>query len=228
MAWPGIIKSHLEDTTIEDVLKTFEGHYVKKQYEEALQFLLKHKGQISSELLDYNLGTVYAQLGNYPLSRYYLLMAEQKGFKTKQTYQNLKYIEEKLEVSRLEKPLTIQDYLIKTGLAVSDGFLLTLSLVVLIIGLVILKKKRSLLSISIFGLAVILPILLNLWINSWNQSIITKTTSLYSGPSAIFETSGEIPAGVRVLIKGDTEWKEILYPSRFHGWIKNSDFKRLE
>ena len=63
----------LEDTTIADVLKTFEDYYTKKDYLNALLVLQKGGKEISPKVKHYNLGTVYAKMQNWPMARYHFL-----------------------------------------------------------------------------------------------------------------------------------------------------------
>lgn len=218
----------MEDTTIEDVLKTFEGHYAQKDYSGALEFLQKNQKDISPGLWHYNLGTVYAKMENFPMARLHLLLAEKNGFKGKEVDQNISFVEEKLEIHRLEKPISVNDYFVKAGLFLSEGILTTITLLVLFVGLWVLKKKRSILRVVSFLISVIFLLGINLWMNTWRKALLVSPQILYSGPSVIFESRGEIPAGIMVMTKGNSNWLEIIYPSRFQGWIKNGDLKNLE
>src|SRR5665647_2086831 len=71
----GIMIPILEDTTIADVLKTFEDYYTKKDYLNALLVLQKGGKEISPKVKHYNLGTVYAKMQNWPMARYHFLLA---------------------------------------------------------------------------------------------------------------------------------------------------------
>jgi hypothetical protein len=134
----------LEDTTIENALKTFEGFYLKKDYVNALKTLEQHQKEIDLGLWHYNMGTVLAEMNNWPIARFHFLLAEKSGLNTKQLNQNLLLVEEKLDITRLEKPLNTSDYLLKASFVAADGPLVTLGFLILALGLYFLKKKPSL------------------------------------------------------------------------------------
>lgn len=165
---------------------------------------------------------------NWPMARYHFLMAEDQGMNTKVVGENKKLVEEKLEIERLEKASGASDYFIKGSLVASEGPLTSLGLLLLVIGLWILKKTPTFKKAMLFLAIVMMPLALNFWIESWPKKIVTETKVVYAGPSAIFETVGEIPEGIMVLTDSKGEWEKIVYPSRFTGWIKSEGLKRLK
>lgn len=179
-------------------------------------------------LWHYNMGTVLGEMNNWPLARYHFLMAQADGLNSEELNQNQQLAESKLEIARLEKPLGTSDYLIKTGMIASEGPLVTLSLLFLVIGLWILRKKPSFKSAVLFLVAVVTPLIVNFWIESWPKKVVLLPKAVYEGPSALFATRGELPPGIMVLTNTKGEWEEIIYPSRFAGWIKSDGLKRLE
>jgi hypothetical protein len=218
----------LEDTTIEDVLKTFESFYLKKDYQNALQTLQSHKSEIPAGLWNYNVGTVMAQEQRLSEARFHFLQAAKFGFETKELSQNKELVEDKLEISRLEKPQSTQDYLVKAALIAQDGLLTTVSLLILVIGLWVLRRKADFKKIILFLVLVLTPIALNFWISSWSKAVVKIAQPLNEGPSVIFGNVGEVPAGVLVITRNEGEWHQVLFPSRFQGWIKNNELLKLE
>ncbi len=210
------------------MLKTFEDFYVKKDYRGALLYLEQHRTEIPKDLWHYNLGVVYSNIENWPSARFHFLLAEEAGFTVPELYQNKVITENKLDVQRLEKPLNFQDHLIKTSLFAKDEILTSISLIFLLVGLLILKQRRTLANIIVWIVSVLAPIALSVWINSWPRMFTLKTVNLAEGPSAIFDASEKLPAGIRVVVKNSGDWSEVIYPSRFHGWIKRSELKKLE
>ena len=219
---------HLEDTTIENALKTFEDFYLKKDYPNALLTLEKNQKDIDPSLLHYNSGTVFGEMKNWPMARYHFLLAEMAGMNTKEIDQNKILAEQTLDVPRLEQPLGTSDYLIKTGLIASEGPLLTIGLLFLVIGIWLLKKKPSFKNAMLLIVMVATPLMVDFWIDSWPKKIVTDVKVVHEGPSALFGTRGEIPAGVMVITNTKDGWEEIVYPSRFSGWVKSDAMKALE
>ncbi len=223
-----IITLILEDTTIENALKTFEDLYLKKDYPNALLTLEKNQNEIEPGLWHYNMGTVLGEMKNWPMARFHFILAQNSGYQSPQLLQNQQLTEIALDVERLEKPLGAPDYLIKSALIMSDGILVSLSLVILVVGLWILKKKSSLKRAVVFLLIIASPLVADFWIHSWPRYIVTNAKTIYEGPSVLFGTRGELPAGIMVLTNTKGEWEEIVYPSRFSGWVKKDGLKRLE
>lgn len=218
----------MEDTTIEDVLKTAEALYVQKDYQKAIQILEKNKDQVGAGIWHYNMGTLNAKLENLPLARYHFLLADKEGFSAKEMISNKDLIESKLEISRYEKPLAPTDYLIKGALFSSQGILTMVSLIFVLFGLYNFWKNKSF-KVLAGCLSVGLIVLgLNVWIRSWKKTIVLGPQTIQEGPSVIFGAGEELPAGVMIITRSRGDWLEIMYPSRFKGWIKDNDLKELK
>ena len=218
----------MEDTTIEDTLKTVEALYVQKDYANALKTLEANQSKISSGLWHYNMGTVYAGMREFGKARFHLLQAEREGFVSKESEQNLELVEKALDTTRLEKPLAWSDYAVRGALIASEGILSTLALFVLIAGMIGVLKKKSLKAFGTLTFFVLLIVGVDFWINSWPLAIVSTPQGIQDGPSAIFATREELPSGVLVLATHQGEWRKILYPSRYQGWIKNKGLEELK
>lgn len=217
----------MEDTTIEDLLQTVEKFYAQKDYANALKTLESGKGKISQGLWHYNMGTVYGKLGDWPMARYHLLEALEDGYSDQPVLINKSLVEEKLGVVKLEKPLSVIDHAVNAGLGASHGILTSVSLLLLIFGLVIYFKKSSFKLFICLLLFSSSALLLNWWITSWNKSVVITAQSIHEGPSSIFGSRSELPPGIFIVTKKNGEWLKIIYPSRFQGWIKNAGLKEL-
>lgn len=218
----------MEDTIIETPLKTFQDYYLKKDYPNALLTLQKNQQSIDPGLWHYNMGTVAGEMSNWPLARYHFVLAKKNGFEGADLERNQQFVMEKLEVGPLEKPLNTSDYLIKAGLFAGEGWLITLSLFILVIGLLSLRKSLSWIRVTLIIVAIAVPMTLHFWINSWEAKIVMTPQPLREGPSALFGVNSEVPAGVLVLTNVKEDWEEIVFPSRFSGWIKSTGIKNLE
>jgi hypothetical protein len=218
----------LEDTTIEDVLKTVEDLYVQKDYQKALSVLEANQSKMGSGLWHYNVGTVYGKLQNWPLARFHLMMADQAGLSSKDVLTNKDLVESQLDIKRLEKPLSPHDYFTKASIEASQGILTTVSLLLVIMGLVSFWRKSSVKALGIFLFLVIGVMSFNFWVHTWKRSIVIQAQSIQDGPSAIFGAREELPVGVMLITNRKGDWLEIIYPSRFHGWIKDAGLKELK
>jgi hypothetical protein len=218
----------VEDTTIENVLKTFEDFYLKKDYPSALKVLEKSEKEIDPALWHYNMGTTLGELNNWPMARFHFILADKAGFTSKELEQNIKVVEKKLDVARLEKPLTTSDFLIKSGLVAAEGPLISLSLIIIILSIWKMKKNLNVKTVLASIMIMTIPLLLSAWINSWEQKMCPVSTPIYEGPSALFHIKGELPAGIVVLTNKKDDWEKIIFPSRYSGWIKTGELKLLE
>lgn len=218
----------MEDTTIEDVLKTVEGLYAQKNYQEALKTLEAGQSKISPGIWHYNVGTVFGKLENWPMARYHLTMADWEGFNSEEVILNKKLVETKLDIAKLEKANSASDYFVKGSIEASQGILTTLSLILVIIGIVNMWKKSSYKVMGALLTSAVLILGLNFWIQSWDKVIVITSQSIQEGPSIIFPSRDELPTGVMLVISKEGEWSKILYPSRYKGWIKNAGFKELK
>lgn len=218
----------MEDTTIEDVLKTVEALYAQKDYQKALETLAANKGKISESVWHYNVGTVYGKLENWPMARYHLTLAEWEGLSSKEVISNKHYIEMKLDTDKHERPISPSDYFVKGGIASSQGILSSVSLFFVLVGLIVFWKKKSIKALSACLALALMVVGINFWIHSWDKMIVVTTQVIKDGPSEIFGQRDELPVGLMIVGKKKDNWIEITYPSRYQGWIKDTGLKELK
>ncbi len=210
------------------MLKTFEAYYQKNDFNNALKVLKDHPGEVPQNVWHYNLGLVYAKLENFPLARYHFLIAGKSGLQSTSLRDNEKLVVEKLDLSTVEKPLNASDYVYKSVTFLSQGELTSISLMILFVGLLSLRKKRNPVRLAMLVIAMAVPLTLGLLVKQWPEAIVVKDDRVAEGPSAIFAALTDIPAGLKIVTRGEGEWREILYPSRFRGWIRKNSIKELE
>jgi hypothetical protein len=218
----------LEDTTIEDVLKTVETFYAQKDYQKALETLAANKGKSSESVWHYNVGTVYGKLENWPMARYHLTLAEWEGLSSKEVISNKNFVESKLDTNKLERPLSPSDYFVKGGIESSQGILSSISLLIVLIGLVAFWKQKSIKALGACLVFAMIVVGFNFWIHSWDKMIVVTTQVIKDGPSEIFGQREELPVGLMIVGTKKGNWIEIIYPSRYKGWIKDSGLKELK
>lgn len=190
--------------------------------------LEKQREHISPGLWHFNAGTVKAKMMNPAEARFHFLEARLHGFSDQKLSENLSLIEDQLEVKTLEKPLEPLDYAVKFSLWAQGGFFTMISLMIILSGLIIMKKSKKYYVLILTVIFAAAPLSVNYWVKSWNKSVTLTPQQVLDGPSAIFGSRGELPPGIFLISRKVGDWKEIIYPSRFRGWIKNAGLKELE
>ena len=203
-------------------------NYAKGDFSNAQIELEKVREKISPGLWHFNMGTLKAKMSSPAEARFHFLEARLHGFTEKQLNQNLELVETQLNIISLEKPLEVADYAMKAGMWSQNGFFTMLSLLILVIGMITLKKERKHSVLFITIILTLIPFGLHFWVKSWDKYITLTALEVREGPSVIFGLRGELPDGVLVITRKSGEWREIIYPSRFRGWIKNAGLKELE
>ena len=91
----------MENSNINEVLKSLETLYFEKKYNDTITLLLENKSQFAPEIFHYNLGTTYAQKGNWAVGRYHLERAAKYGYHSDGIRNNLEFVNAKLSTSNL-------------------------------------------------------------------------------------------------------------------------------
>lgn len=223
----GIIPYLLEDTTIEDILKTVEALHRQNDFAGAKKFLEEHQSDVDPGVWHFNLGVLNAKLDQWALARFHFLKSEELGYSNSELLNNQKIVEEKLDLQKLEKPISTADYLVKGAMIGSQGIFLSISFLFLILSIISLWKKAGTKIFAVFISLAISITGLNFWILSWDKYVVINPAPVFEGPSVIFQNRGEIPSGVLIIVEKQGDWERIIFPSRFEGWIKAVELKEL-
>jgi hypothetical protein len=131
-------------------------------------------------------------------------------------------------LERLERPINISDYVYKFSMNFENGGFATLSLGIILIGTLVLFRLRNLKSGLIVSLLAIVPLIFQLWTSSLDRYISKNEVKLFDGPSGIFETDKLLPMGVLLIVKEHEDWLEVVYPSRFEGWVNHKNLIKVK
>jgi hypothetical protein len=209
-------------------LGTFADFYAKGDFPNAMKELERNREKISPGLWHFNMGIVKAKLMMPAEARFHFLEAHLKGFTNEKLAQNESLVEDELEVKTLEKPLDTMDYAVKFGLWAQNGFFTMISLMFLLGGLLILKKQRKYSILVLTVVMALVPVGISYWVKTWDKFVNVVPLQVMDGPSVIFGSRGELPAGILLITRRSGDWSEVVYPSRFRGWIRNTGLKELE
>lgn len=210
---------------MEQVLKSLSGHYQKGEFEAAKELLLSNKDGFQKGTFHYNLGTVYSKLGNNAVGRYHLEKAIHEGNESTAVRHNLENIKSKLMVNDITSSRETFDVLLSKGLSYGPDTYLLMTLIFLITSIMLFKKKFfNKITFALLLLISLVPIsLYSFYLDKLNVGVTFKDAEVFEGPSGIFEKSGVIPAGSKVIIgKANDGWLFVERPIGSVGWIKSS------
>lgn len=223
----GIVRKPLSEasnTTVASTKKgSFDELYLKKDYKGAAQYLLKNKQHIDSGIFHYNLGTVYAKMGDQATARFHLEKAIQDGYINSSSLNNLTYVKSQLQVDDLTTSTSFPDSMMNLAIAIPAAgyFSLTLAMLVIFTILIRLRKIQKKWIMTAVVLLAIAPVLFsNFYVKNINFAVALKDVPVYEGPSKIFNEKGQIRAGSKVILGEFKEgWFFVKFPISLSGWI---------
>lgn len=212
-----------QDTGVSKEESSFEALYLKKDYKGAANYLLANKQQLNSGIFHYNLGTVYSKMGDYPAARFHFEKSIKEGYINSSSLNNLAYVKTQLQVDDLTTSTLLPDELMNYSLSIPGAAYLSFTLILILGGVLLVKAKKMKRKISIilFGILAISPLLFSqLYLEKINYAVAFKDISLYEGPSKIFAEKGKIRAGSKIVLGDFKEgWFYVKFPISLAGWI---------
>jgi len=221
----------MENTITNQKIKSsdasFAELYAKKDFKGAIDYLLHNKQQFSSGTFHYNLGTTYAKLGDLGAARFHLEKAREAGVYHSAMVNNLKFVESKIDAEDLSSSSSIVDQVIDYSLKIPASGYLSISLVLVLFTLIVFIKKKQMNTIKSWSLLVLCMIPLaysQFYLHSLNQAVSLKETTIFEGPSKIFQEKGKIKPGAKVLLGEFKDgWFFVKYPVSLSGWVNKEN-----
>jgi hypothetical protein len=175
-------------------------------------------------LFHYNLGTLQVKLGNYALGRYHLEKAINQGFANEKSYKNLTVSKNLLKQNGMVDVNHWSTEIKFRFLSGPSDLILTFSLLLVLLGIFISRKRMNLKKVILALSMGLLPYLYGVYLlNSTNIGITLGEVVVYEGPSKIFPSSGSIPAGSKLILSSiKDDWFFIKGPEGYVGWIEKS------
>jgi hypothetical protein len=216
----------MENTSINEILKTLREHYLSKDYGAATKHLIKHKMDLDPGLFHYNLGTVHSKSGNLAAGRYHLEKALKHNFINTKILNNIDFVEKNLNISDLSNSKKLSDRTIDFSLRYSAEAYFGMSMIFLLAVIFCIKKKiiQKTLFAVLFALLALIPITMQqIYLKKINYAILLKDSDVREGPSAVFTSKTSIQAGSKVVVgEFESGWVYIKYPIELSGWLKRS------
>jgi tetratricopeptide (TPR) repeat protein len=201
----------------------FENFYLKKDFKGAANYLVQNKKLFDSGIFHYNLGTVYSKMGDYPTARFHIEKAIRGGYINSASLNNQNFIKSQLNVDDLTTSTNLSDQLMNTAISIPSSAYLSLTLILLMFGLSLLKNKKLIkkVSITFFFSLVFIPIFFStFYLDKINYAVAFKDLSLYEGPSKIFTEKGKVKAGSKIILGEFKDgWFYVKFPISLTGWV---------
>lgn len=207
-------------------MKAFEESLGRGELAQAKELLNSNQQNLEPSAYFFHLGRVYALENQWAEARIAFLKS-QNIIPRPETAENLKLIETKMAIKEVESPRTIKDYIINATYFTGTELALTLNLLLLVIGLWTYRRSRNFKKLMSILILMLILGSFSLWINSWPWKIAEDELNVYQGPSEIFDTVQVVPKGIKFLGVEKDKWINIIYPSRFEGWIKKEKISEL-
>ncbi len=203
--------------------KIFEDFYVKNDFKAAASYLIQNKQQLKSGIFHYNLGTVYSKMGDMAAARFHLEKAIKDGHINSSTLNNLSFVKTQLQVDDLSTSSNLYDQVMNSALAFPSSAYLTLTLVLVLAAMVLLRMKKIIgrISFAICLVFALVPIYFStIYLKDINYAIAFKDIPIYEGPSKIFSEKGKVRAGSKMILGEFKEgWFYVKYPISLAGWV---------
>jgi hypothetical protein len=217
----------MADFNTDEILKSLEELYLKKNYEEASTLLIKNKSDLDTGLFHYNLGTVYAKWGNLAAGRYHVEKSIKSGFVNSASLNNNQFIKEQLAVDDLSTSQSLSDQWMDLTLSLPLGIYILFALVLSVAAAGWKKFGKEVNSYALAALLVIgvAPLAYKVAvIDKVNYAILLEEGALREGPSRIFDQKAALNPGTKVIItKYDNGWYFISNPVHLSGWIERKN-----
>lgn len=198
-------------------MSEFETWIRNKEFDKAYEWLDKSQSGHNKE---FNTALVKYYQGDLAKAREILEGLKLKGFASKELTEAIHTVKQDLNLVMLEREYDREDVFILTSSSLPELFYPTISVIILFTSLVYGIKRRFIIT-SVFFILSLLPLFIYQRVNSFQVEINREETTIYRGPSKIFEEVEILPLGVQFIVtKSSKDWRYIEYPSLFRGWIR--------
>lgn len=211
--------TNIENTTVEKL-------YLSGQLDEAIEKTLDHKNQMDLGHFHYNLGSLYLKKGDLGAARINLEKAIKEGFSLPMAYSNLRYIKNQNTIIDSSRSTSLEgrtaDFL--SSVPPQSFFLISLLVLSALLFYIKFSKKISRAVVILSLVLSITPLVLYWgWVSGLQEVIVIKDSTVYQGPSKIYEEIGSLSSGSKVLLsKKNNNWYFIEYPESHSGWVERT------
>lgn len=211
--------------------ESFEKYYIKKDYKNAINTLIKTSKAYDSGIYHYNLGTAYTQLNEYPIARFHFEKSINAGFSGLALENNLKIVKNYLQTEEVENSGDVLDFVTNFGVEFPRSAFITLIILILFVSLkfVFVDKVLNKFRLCIALILLFIPFGIKFfYINTLKVAVVFQESPLLEGPSKIFEEKNKVKAGTKIILdNSNKDWVHIKNPRSLSGWIKKDNLGYL-
>lgn len=221
----------MANININELSKSLETLYLDGKFEKAVDLLLENKSSLADVDFHYNMGVVYAKMGEIGPGRYHFELAMKKGYLGSDLMNNLNVIKSQIQVADISNSDLFFDRCINFLSTFPIAYSISITLVLIAIFL-ILTRVRVMESKIVIGLACLLsiipPVIHSYLIKDKSFAVSMYEMKIFEGPSAIYDVKTTLPAGSKFILgKSDKGWFYIDHPVELSGWVKKEDIGLL-
>ncbi len=202
----------------------FKNKFQSKDYQGAIEWLENNHNELGKATYHYNLGTLQTKLEIWGKARYNLEVAKSYELIPGKIENNLEALRFHQNLKQLEPTHWLTELL-----SVPTPLIVVPSIVFLIFAVLAAKKKLWSWAGGIFGLITVWCFILLTPHLFFKLAVVNEPTGLYEGPSQLFQTSRELPPGLKLVVKEVQDgWALIDQPQTMKGWVKRTDLLFLD
>ncbi len=213
----------MENNNINELMKSLSELYAKKDYAKALELLEQNSQAFDTGTYYYNLGTLKAKVNDFAFARFYYERALKEGYRSEALLNNLGFVKSKIQGDDLSNSSKFEDRLQDATLFFPLSFYLFLGALFFFVAVLWMRMMKSLKiwKVAIVILFAFVPAIFKIsYLDKNPVAIVLKETSVYEGPSTIFEQKSTIKAGAKIrLSKINDKWAFVSAPESAIGWI---------
>ncbi|OUR92867.1 hypothetical protein A9Q84_20350 [Halobacteriovorax marinus] len=210
-----------------ELSKSLETLYLDGKFEKAVDLLLESKSALTDVDFHYNLGVVYAKMGELGPGRYHFELAMKKGYLGSDLINNLNVIKSQIQVADISNSDFLADKVINFLSTFPVGYSVSITLVLVAIFLILMRaqlvKSKLIVALALF-ISTMPPVLHSYLIADKTFAVSMNELKIFEGPSAIYDVKTTLPAGSKFIMgKSDKGWFYIDHPVELSGWVKKED-----
>jgi len=208
----------------DEALTEAKKFFVNKDYDQAIDVILKAKSTLDPGLFHYNIGSLYLKKNNLGPARFHLEKAREQGFTFPMLYKNLEFINSKAEIYDPSKAKSLEETVVAKFLDTPMNMFLILSLLLTSLSLLLFRfkyKGRGL----VLGLLLVIALIPTVTKFSLERGlrvgVALQDLRVYEGPSKIYTDFGVISSGSRVILnQAHDGWSYVMSPKEIRGWVE--------